>query len=76
MYYVYILKCPDKTYYTGCTHDLEDRMKRHNLGQIHYTKTRLPVKLHSYVAFSDKYKAYDFERYLKSGNKRLFTDKF
>ncbi|MBR9999688.1 MAG: GIY-YIG nuclease family protein [Cyclobacteriaceae bacterium] len=75
MNYVYILKCSDHSFYTGCTTDLEDRFKRHNLGQIDYTKTRIPVKLQTYLAVTDKYKAYDFEKYLKSGSGIAFRNK-
>jgi len=70
---VYILKCSDNTIYTGCTTKLEDRLSRHEKGQINYTKSRLPVKLVTYIVFTDKYKAYDFERYLKSGSGRAFS---
>ncbi len=34
----------DGTIYTGCTNDLEDRLRRHRSGQIHYTIIRLPIK--------------------------------
>jgi putative endonuclease len=36
------------------------------------TKCRLPVKVITYVVFSDKYKAYNFEKYLKSGSDSFF----
>ncbi|MFZ6013826.1 MAG: GIY-YIG nuclease family protein [Bacteroidota bacterium] len=32
MWTVYILKCSDGKFYTGCTSDLDDRMKRHHAG--------------------------------------------
>jgi putative endonuclease len=75
MNYVYILKCSDGTYYTGCTNDLQDRLERHNKGQIHYTQDKLPIELISYVAFSNKYKAFEFEKYLKSGSGLAFRNK-
>ncbi|WP_317169112.1 GIY-YIG nuclease family protein [Flavivirga algicola] len=31
-YYVYILLCSDKTYYTGMTNDLERRINQHKSG--------------------------------------------
>lgn len=71
--YVYILRCIDGSIYTGCTTNLHDRLRRHGAGQINYTKSRLPIKLETYVAFSDKYKAYTFEKYLKSGSGRAFS---
>jgi predicted GIY-YIG superfamily endonuclease len=75
MWFVYLLKCADNTYYTGCTSDLSDRMNRHGKGEIAYTNERLPVKLVTYIAFCDKYKAYEFERYLKSGSGKAFAQK-
>ena len=75
MWFVYILKCSDNTLYTGCTSDLDDRLKRHSKGENTYTKYRLPVNLVSYTAFNDKYKAYEFEKYLKSGSGKAFVYK-
>lgn len=75
MYTVYLLFCNDGTYYTGCTSNLEERLKRHCAGQVTYTATRLPLQLLTYIAFSDKYKAYHFEKYLKSGSGKAFTYK-
>ncbi len=47
MYYVYILKCADKTLYTGITTDLERRILEHNEKKLgaRYTASRRPVKL-------------------------------
>ena len=43
-FYVYIVECKDKTYYTGYTNDLEKRIERHNKGLASkYTRARLPV---------------------------------
>jgi predicted GIY-YIG superfamily endonuclease len=72
-WYVYILKCSNGTIYTGCTNNLEDRIKRHNMGQVNATKNIIPVHLITYLAFIDKYKAYDFEKYLKKGSGRAFS---
>lgn len=74
MYYVYILKCKDG-FYTGCTSDLKDRTNRHQKGQVPATANRLPIKLVNYFAFLDKYKAFEFEKYLKSGSGRAFVKK-
>ena len=73
MWYVYILNCKDNKPYTGCTNDLKDRLQRHKNGHIPATRDRRPVKLDCYFAFQNKYKAYQFERYLKSGSGRVFT---
>jgi len=74
-YYVYILKCKNNLPYIGCTDDLKARLERHNKGFVPATKPLLPVKLVSYFAFSDKYVAFKFEKYLKSGSGRAFLRK-
>jgi putative endonuclease len=46
MPYVYILKCRDKTYYTGYTVDIERRLAEHQAGLASkYTRGRTPVEL-------------------------------
>jgi len=75
MWFVYILKCADNSYYTDCTSDLEDRLRRHFKGENIYTKDRLPIILVYYSAFQNKYKAYEFEKYLKSGSGKAFARK-
>ena len=74
MYCVYSLKCRDG-FYVGCTDDLQDRLKRHKNGDVVATRDRLPVNLEFYFVINDKYKAFDFERYLKSGSGRAFVKK-
>jgi len=75
MYYVYILKCSNGQPYTGCTDNLKERIERHNSGYVPATKPLLPIKLVSYFAFTNKYTAFDFEKYLKSGSGRAFLKK-
>jgi len=47
MYFVYILQCADNSLYTGCTNNLEKRIRQHNESKsgAHYTKIRRPIKL-------------------------------
>lgn len=47
MYFIYILKCCDDTFYIGSTNNLEKRIHQHNTSKAgaHYTKIRRPVKL-------------------------------
>ena len=75
MWYVYCFLCSDGKTYIGCTNDLKDRKSRHDNGQVPATKDRLPVKLTSYFAFTNKYTAFNFEKYLKSGSGRAFIVK-
>jgi putative endonuclease len=43
---LYILKCGDRTLYTGITSDLQKRLEKHRKGTASkYTRSRLPVKL-------------------------------
>lgn len=75
MQIVYILKCSDNTYYTGCTQDLDARLERHSNGYVEYTKTRLPIELVFYCGFKTKENAFAFEKYLKSGSGIAFRNK-
>lgn len=54
MYYLYIIKCADKTLYTGITTDLKRRTIEHNSNKLgaKYTSSRRPVK----VVFIKKFK--------------------
>ncbi len=46
MYHTYILQSlKDARYYVGQTEDMEARLKRHNLGEVHATKSRLPWRV-------------------------------
>ena len=43
---VYILRCADKTLYTGISNNVEKRLSVHNAGKgAKYTRARLPVVL-------------------------------
>ena len=75
MWFVYILRCSDGNLYTGCTNNLDERIARHNKGYVDSTKNRIPVELICYTAFKSREKAYDYEKYLKSGSGRAFKIK-
>jgi putative endonuclease len=46
MYYVYLLRCKDKSLYTGITTDVERRFKEHRDGTGgHYTRSHKPEKI-------------------------------
>ena len=56
--YTYILWCTDGTYYCGWTNNLDRRLKAHNEGKgAKYTRSRRPVALVYYEAFSTKEEA-------------------
>lgn len=71
-YYVYILKCADKTYYTGFTNNLERRFSEHQDGENinAYTYKRRPVDLVFYEEFSDPNYAIAFEKKVKDWSRK------
>lgn len=76
MYKVYILESlKDRSKYVGITQNLKNRLTEHNSGETKSNKSKLPYQLLWYCAFSDKYKAYEFEKYLKSSSSFAFRNK-
>jgi putative endonuclease len=52
---VYILRCSDKTLYTGVTNNIERRVEAHNRGVgAKYTRGRRPVELVFVESSSDR----------------------
>jgi predicted GIY-YIG superfamily endonuclease len=77
MLHVYILQSiafPEH-FYVGLTHDLGARLRKHNYGEVPHTAKFRPWRLKTYVAFSDRQKAAEFEKYLKSASGRAFAKK-
>jgi putative endonuclease len=74
-YAVYILKCANGQYYTGYTTRIKGRLNDHERGEVHFTKDKLPVNLIHLSQFIYKQKAYDYERYLKSGSGIAFRNR-
>jgi len=76
MYYVYIIKSKtSKDIYIGMTKNLKNRLTEHNRKKVKHTKLKIPWKLVWYCAFSNKSKAGDFEKYLKTGSGCAFSNK-
>ncbi|HLC48893.1 MAG TPA: GIY-YIG nuclease family protein [Candidatus Andersenbacteria bacterium] len=76
MYFVYILESQkDGSYYKGVTVDLKKRLEEHNSVKNRYTSNKQPFQIVWYCRFKDKKKAYDFEKYLKSGSGFAFAKK-
>ena len=67
MWYVYIVECADKTFYTGIAINLEKRMREHNGGKrgANYTRIRRPVKLMYSVRKIDRISAMKEELRIK-----------
>jgi putative endonuclease len=50
---MYILKCADRSLYTGSTNDLQRKISEHESGYgANYTKSRLPIQLVYYEEYS------------------------
>ena len=60
MYFVYIVKCADNTFYTGITTELERRIEEHNGSDkgAKYTRVRRPVSL----VYSEEHPEVEFRR--------------
>jgi putative endonuclease len=74
MYTIYVLKSlKDSNLYIGCTSNLEERLISHNKGAVLSTKSRRPFELIFKEEYSDKYQAFNKERYYKTakGKKEL-----
>ena len=70
-FYVYILECQDKTYYTGYARDLENRIKLHNSGKgAKYTMSRRPVKLVWFEEYRYFKRAFITEKRIKNLTKK------
>ena len=71
IYYVYILKCSDNTYYTGVTNNVDRRVREHQSGEAlnSYTSKRRPVQLVFYAEFSNLEDAIEKEKKIKKWSK-------
>jgi len=76
-WYVYILQSEvaAESYYVGFTENLRACLKTHNSGQVPHTAKFRPWRIKTAVAFSDRLRAIEFERYLKSASGRAFAKK-
>ena len=71
-YYVYMLLCPDYSFYVGLTTDVERRLAQHNIGWDPkcYTHERRPVVLAHASHFHDIWQAIAWEKQLKGWTRR------
>ena len=67
-WFVYILRCKDKTLYTGVTNDIDKRLLAHNESDTgaKYTKARRPVVLVYKEAIKDRSEAQKREAAIKN----------
>jgi putative endonuclease len=71
-YYVYIVECSDKSYYTGVTNDIDRRLWEHNNDDniLSYTYKRRPVVLKYCEHFSNITQAIAWEKQLKGWSRK------
>lgn len=69
MYFTYLLKCSDSTFYCGITNNLENRIKAHNYSKTgaRYTRSRRPVVL----VYTEKYKTRSLAQIRESQIKKM-----
>lgn len=67
IYYVYILKCSDSSYYTGITNTISRRFEEHQKGKYRdcYTFKRRPLTIEFHQEFNDVLQAIYFEKKIK-----------
>ncbi len=71
MFWVYILRCSDGSYYTGHTDNLETRIGAHQSGECDgYTATRLPVELAWSQEFVTREEALSAEAQIKGWSRK------
>jgi len=76
-YYVYILQSisfPGQ-FYTGFSEDIHGRLDAHNNGRSRHTDKFKPWRMLYYCVFSNKQKALDFEKYLRTASGIAFRNK-
>lgn len=71
MFWVYILKCADNSYYIGHTDNLEIRIAQHKAGECPgYTVSRLPVELIWLQEFNSREESLSAERQIKGWSRK------
>ncbi len=73
--YVYLLVSDSEPnrHYVGLTDDLAERLARHNHGEVSHTARHRLWRIEVAVAFRERAKAAQFEKYLKSHSGRAFA---
>ena len=72
MFWVYMLRCADQSYYTGHTDNLENRIMQHHhkMFPTCFTATRLPVQLVFSQEFATRSEALASERQIKGWSRK------
>jgi len=65
-HYVYVIQCEDGSFYTGCTKNVDSRMRLHMKGKgARYTRMHRPKKLIYVEEFNSRAEAMKKERKVK-----------
>ena len=73
MFYIYVLySYKDNRLYTGFTSDLKKRVSMHKNGSVYSTKYRRPLELIYFEGCLSEMDAKRREKYLKSGNGKIY----
>lgn len=79
-WFVYIVECADGTYYTGLTHDINNRVDKHNNGNgAVYAWEHGPVELVYFEEHPTRSEAFKRELEIKDlshSEKRLLVEEF
>lgn len=82
MYFTYILKCSDNSFYTGITTSLDRRLDEHNwikTGWAKYTSSRRPCEILHFEEFENRSLAskreYEIKKMTKSQKEKIINKK-
>lgn len=76
MYYAYVLlSLKNDDIYIGSAEDLDNRLGRHNSGQVKSTKAYRPWRLFEYHEFRTRSEAVRHERFLKAHQQKELLKK-
>jgi len=72
MFYIYILKCSDGSFYTGHTESLDKRIEQHQQASFSncYTAKRLPCELVYQASFDSRKQSLSIERQVRGWSRQ------
>ena len=69
-FFIYILRCIDKTLYVGQTNNIEKRIEEHKTGLVAYTSRKLPIELVYVQICQERKTAFALEQKIKKWSRR------
>ena len=67
MFYIYILRLCDGSYYKGQTQNIDNRLKEHYSGNVKTTKNKFPFKIVHVELCESRKNSRKLKKYFKSG---------